>query len=138
MNPTLYDILGVRPQATPDEIKRAWRDAADRFEPGSGSSGAQFRLFNEAAEVLLDPAKRAEYDARLADEARHRPDRRACREAGQGEEAREGAQDPPGAEPRRGAGARRGEAGPPRRCPREGARRRCCWPCSARSRWCSW
>ncbi|MGZ4475154.1 MAG: J domain-containing protein [Nocardioides sp.] len=66
MNPTLYDILGVRPDATPDQIKRAWRDAADRFEPGSGSSGAQFRLFNEAAEVLLDPAKRAEYDAGLA------------------------------------------------------------------------
>lgn len=66
MNPTLYDILGVRPDATPEEIKRAWRDAADRFEPGAGSSGAQFRLFNEAAEVLLDPAKRKEYDAGLA------------------------------------------------------------------------
>jgi len=67
VNPTLYDILGVRPDASPDEIKRAWRDAADRFEPGAGSSGAQFRLFNEAAEVLLDPARRAEYDARLAE-----------------------------------------------------------------------
>jgi Mce-associated membrane protein len=68
VNPTLYDILGVRPDAAPEEIKRAWRDAADRFQPGAGSSGAQFRLFNEAAEVLLDPARRAEYDARLAEE----------------------------------------------------------------------
>ncbi len=63
MNPTLYDILGVRRDASPEEIKRAWREAADRFEPGSGS--AQFRLFNEAAEVLLDPQRRQEYDAGL-------------------------------------------------------------------------
>jgi Mce-associated membrane protein len=72
MDPSLYDILGVPGDASADQIKRAWRDAADRFEPGSGGSGAQFRLFNEAAEVLLDPAKRASYDAGLA--ARRRDD----------------------------------------------------------------
>ncbi len=72
MNPTLYDILGVRPDASPDEIKRAWREAADRFEPGAGSSAAQFRLFNEAAEVLLDPQRRREYDERLEVERRER------------------------------------------------------------------
>ena len=66
MNPTLYDILGVAPDASRDEVKHAWRDAAERFEPGSGGSTAQFRMFNEAAEVLLDPERRAEYDARLA------------------------------------------------------------------------
>lgn len=66
MNPTLYDVLGVSPDAHRDEIKKAWRDAADRFEPGSGGSSAQFRLFNEAAEVLLDPARRKAYDAQLA------------------------------------------------------------------------
>lgn len=73
MNPTLYDILGVRPDASPEEIKRAWRDAADRFQPGPGSSGAQFRLFNEAAEVLLDPQRRREYDDRLAAERQEAP-----------------------------------------------------------------
>jgi Mce-associated membrane protein len=62
--PTWYDILGVDPSATPAEIKAAWRDATDKFEPGTGAS--QFRLFNEAADVLLDPAKRAAYDAGLA------------------------------------------------------------------------
>lgn len=62
-NPTWYDILGVSPDATPGEIKAAWRDATDKFEPGSGQS--QFRLFNDAADVLLDPAKRAEYDESL-------------------------------------------------------------------------
>lgn len=62
--PTLYDILGVSPDADPATIKAAWRSSADRFEPGEG--GTQFRLFNEAAEVLLDPSKRAAYDAELA------------------------------------------------------------------------
>lgn len=69
MNPTYYDVLGVAPDATRDEIKQAWREAADRFEPGSGGSTAQFQLFNKAAEVLLDPGRRRAYDAQLADEA---------------------------------------------------------------------
>lgn len=62
-NPTWYDILGVDRDATPDQIKAAWRAATDKFEPGSGTS--QFRLFNEAADVLLDPARREAYDAEL-------------------------------------------------------------------------
>jgi Mce-associated membrane protein len=73
MDPSLYDILGVPPDASTDQIKRAWRDAADRFEPGSGGSGAQFRLFNEAAEVLLDPARRTTYDEDLAARRRAEP-----------------------------------------------------------------
>ena len=66
MNPTLYDVLGVSPDADPHEIKTAWRDAAERFGPGTGASSAQFHLFNEAAEVLLDPLRRKAYDAQLA------------------------------------------------------------------------
>jgi Mce-associated membrane protein len=65
-NPTWYDILGVPRDATPDQIKAAWRAATDKFEPGGGTS--QFRLFNEAADVLLDPAKRSAYDAGLGDQ----------------------------------------------------------------------
>jgi Mce-associated membrane protein len=61
--PTWYEILGVAPDATPEQIKAAWREATDKFEPGSGAT--QFRLFNEAADVLLDPAKRADYDAEI-------------------------------------------------------------------------
>ncbi len=62
--PTWYDVLGVSRDADTEEIKAAWRSATDRFEPGSGSG--QFRMFNEAAEVLLDPARRAAYDESLA------------------------------------------------------------------------
>ena len=61
--PTWYDTLGVEPDATPEQIKAAWRNATDKFEPGTGAG--QFRLFNEAADVLLDPEKRAAYDAEL-------------------------------------------------------------------------
>ena len=82
MNPTYYDVLGVAPDATRDEIKQAWRDAADRFEPGSGGGTAQFQLFNKAAEVLLDPEQRRAYDAQLADDGRRgKPGRAPAAEA---------------------------------------------------------
>lgn len=68
VNPTLYDILGVRRDASRDEVRLAWRDAADRFEPGPGGSPAQFRMFNEAAEVLLDPQRRQAYDGQLTEQ----------------------------------------------------------------------
>lgn len=63
-SPTWYDVLGVPAHATSEEIKTAWRHATDKFEPGSGSG--QFRMFNEAADVLLDPERRRAYDASLA------------------------------------------------------------------------
>ena len=62
-NPTWYDVLGVSRTASSEEIKAAWRNATDKFEPGSGSG--QFRMFSEAADVLLDPSRRAAYDASL-------------------------------------------------------------------------
>ncbi len=62
-SPTWYDVLGVSPDASTEEIKRAWREATDRFEPGSASG--QFRMYNDAADVLLDPRRRAAYDATL-------------------------------------------------------------------------
>ena len=66
-NPTWYDILGVPPDASPEDVKAAWRAATDKFEPGSGTS--QFRRFHDAADVLLDPPRRAAYDASLVDAA---------------------------------------------------------------------
>ncbi len=68
-NPTWYDVLGISRDASPAEIKAAWRNATDKFEPGSGSG--QFRMFNEAADVLLDPEHRAAYDATLDAEPAH-------------------------------------------------------------------
>ena len=61
--PTWYDLLGVSRNASAEEIKAAWRSATDRFEPGS--AGGQFQMFNQAADVLLDPERRAAYDRSL-------------------------------------------------------------------------
>jgi Mce-associated membrane protein len=74
MNPTYYDVLGVSRDAERDEIRAAWLAAAERFEPGSGAGGAQFRLFNQAAEVLLDPQRRAAYDEELEEAAPGEPE----------------------------------------------------------------
>ena len=59
---TWYDLLGVERDATPDQIRVAWREATDRAEPGT----SQFKKYNEAAEVLLDARARSAYDAELA------------------------------------------------------------------------
>jgi Mce-associated membrane protein len=71
MTPTWYDILGVERDATPEQIKAAWRESTDKFEPGSG--GSRFRMFNEAADILLDPEKRRAYVAEIAGDAGRAP-----------------------------------------------------------------
>lgn len=60
-----YAWLGVARQATPDEIKKAYRAQARRFHPDlSKESGAEQRMreINEAYVVLSEPDKRAAYD----------------------------------------------------------------------------
>ena len=57
-----YDVLGVEPGASTEEIRAAWRSGIADLDP----SERRFRLLNQAAEVLLDPARRAEHDAALA------------------------------------------------------------------------
>ncbi|NYD56485.1 Mce-associated membrane protein [Nocardioides marinisabuli] len=56
-----YDVLGVEPDASTEEVRSAWRSAIADLDP----SERRFRLLNQAAEVLLDPARRAEHDAAL-------------------------------------------------------------------------
>jgi Mce-associated membrane protein len=61
VNPSLYDLLDVAPDATRDEIRAAWKSAISELDP----TDRRFRAYNQAAEVLLDPQQRREYDARL-------------------------------------------------------------------------
>jgi Mce-associated membrane protein len=56
---SLYDVLDVEPDATEDEIRAAWKSAIADLGPGD----RRFRAYNDAAEVLLDPVRRAAYDA---------------------------------------------------------------------------
>lgn len=62
MTPTWYDILGVGPDASADEIRAAWRAQIADLDP----TDRRFAVLNQAAEVLLDPGTRAIYDAELA------------------------------------------------------------------------
>jgi molecular chaperone DnaJ len=60
-----YDILGVDRGATEEEIKRAFRRAAQKHHPDvDTSSGAEqrFKELNEAYRVLSDRQRRAAYD----------------------------------------------------------------------------
>jgi Mce-associated membrane protein len=59
---SLYDVLDVAPDASEDEIRAAWKSAIADLGPGD----RRFRAYNDAAEVLLDPERRAAYDAELA------------------------------------------------------------------------
>ncbi|MGZ8196464.1 MAG: DnaJ C-terminal domain-containing protein [Methylosarcina sp.] len=60
-----YKIMGLAKDATPDEIKRAYRKLARKYHPDvSKEPGAEakFKELGEAYEVLKDPQKRAAYD----------------------------------------------------------------------------
>jgi curved DNA-binding protein CbpA len=60
-----YVVLGVRRQASSEEIARAYRRAARATHPDGGASGAgseRFRAVNDAYHVLRDPGRRAGYD----------------------------------------------------------------------------
>ena len=63
---TLYDILGVRNDATQAEIRTAYRNAARRHHPdtGDGSTSAMAAAAS-AWEVLGNPAARTRYDSSL-------------------------------------------------------------------------
>ena len=63
--PNWYDVLDVDATASTEEIRVAWRDAIADLTPAD----RRFRLYNQAAEVLLDPERRAAHDAVLAEEA---------------------------------------------------------------------
>lgn len=60
-----YAILGVPRTATPEEIKRAFRQKAREWHPDRNKTpGAEerFKEINEANEVLGDPDKKSRYD----------------------------------------------------------------------------
>lgn len=66
-----YDILGLKPNATDDEIKKAFRKAALKWHPDKhGSSSSEnkieaeemFKKVGMAYEVLSDPQKRETYN----------------------------------------------------------------------------
>lgn len=57
-----YDILGVNKEATPDEIKKAYRKMAMQHHPDKGGDEATFKSVQEAYDVLSDDQKKSNYD----------------------------------------------------------------------------
>jgi len=62
----LYEVLGVRRDASDEELKRAYRSKAREFHPdtsqGDSESDERFKEISLAYEVLKDPERRARYD----------------------------------------------------------------------------
>ena len=66
----LYNILGVAPNASTDDIKKRYRSLAMRFHPDRNSDAGAEQRFNaiqRAYEVLTDAQRRAEYDQQMND-----------------------------------------------------------------------
>ncbi|MEB2311800.1 MAG: DnaJ domain-containing protein [Polyangiaceae bacterium] len=64
-----YDTLGIAETATPEEIKRAFREKAKRHHPDHNptdvSAAERFKAAVAAHDILSDPAKRKAHDQQL-------------------------------------------------------------------------
>ena len=58
-----YDILGVSEDASPNEIKKAFKNIAKKEHPDRGGNEKKFKEANEAYDTLKDSGKKHEYDA---------------------------------------------------------------------------
>ncbi|HEY6054064.1 MAG TPA: molecular chaperone DnaJ [Gaiellaceae bacterium] len=66
MATSLYDSLGVKKDASQDEIKKAYRKLVRQYHPdrnpGDAAAEARFKEVQAAYDVLSDPEKRKQYD----------------------------------------------------------------------------
>ncbi|MCC6501397.1 MAG: VWA domain-containing protein [Anaerolineales bacterium] len=68
-----YALLGVTRDASQEEIKRAYIEAAQKLHPDKNKAAGETEIFlgvQQAYETLSNPARRAQYDVTLPAEAR--------------------------------------------------------------------
>lgn len=71
-NLNYYDLLGIPKDATPDEVRRAYHEAARRLHPDVSpeqNSAEMFIQAQKAYEVLADPRAREVYDQNLLEQS---------------------------------------------------------------------
>lgn len=61
-----YEVLGVSPSASSEQVRAAYRAAARDHHPDAGGEQSRMQAVNAAWQVLGDPIRRAAYDRALS------------------------------------------------------------------------
>ena len=90
MAQTPYEVLGVKPDASPDEIRKSYRKLAKELHPdlnpGKPEAEARFKSVTAAYDLLSDADKRARYDRGEIDESGAERPRYSYRPHAEGEQ----------------------------------------------------
>lgn len=68
--PSYYTLLGLHPSASPQQVRRAYRDLSKQLHPDTTTlppaiATAKFQQLNEAYATISNPERRANYDRKI-------------------------------------------------------------------------